>query len=629
MARLRGDAPFLIQPRTGATVTFAQLQRDSRALTGRLSGWGLLKGDRVALLLENGPCVAELLIGTLYAGLVPVPLSIHAGHRRIVSTLKHSGSRALFMAPGQQARLESDLASDGPVRLVRVDPDHRLDWGDHHVPTADLVELDGDDDAFLVYTSGTTGQPKAVLLTQRAIVAAAANVVEPFGLSAADRALCVLPLSQRSAQNATLLASLLSGGAVVLPRRFEVTAFWELVSRHRCTWFGLVPALISQLLSRPAAPEAAAARAHVRFARSSSAPLAPALLHEFETRFDLPLLEGMGQTEAGSTIFSNRLPPSPRKAGSVGTSSGFEVKVVDDGGRALPPGSTGEILVRGPSVMKEYYRDPAATAEVLTPDGWLRTGDLGHQDEDGYIFLTGRAREVINRGGVKVAPREIDDVLLRHPAVLDAAAAGVPDAYLGHDVVAWVVLRPGTTCAAGDLLTLCDRALGQLRSPTRIHFVEALPRGPSGKVRRGELTEETARSGPWPGGGPRARPHRPVNRHVPPRTPIERVLCEAWGAVLAREPIGIHDEFFELGGDSLQAMRILTRLSGSLPVSLSFDAFFAHPTVAEQAQLLDDALLDRVGDETALRLLEELERLPDSDVAGRLPGTGRPGPSAG
>ena len=142
MARLRGDAPFLIQPRTGATVTFAQLQRDSRALTGRLSGWGLLKGDRVALLLENGPCVAELLIGTLYAGLVPVPLSIHAGHRRIVSTLEHSGSRALFMAPGQQARLESDLASDGPVRLVRVDPDHRLDRGDDHVPTADLVELE-------------------------------------------------------------------------------------------------------------------------------------------------------------------------------------------------------------------------------------------------------------------------------------------------------------------------------------------------------------------------------------------------------------------------------------------------------------------------------------------------------
>jgi hypothetical protein len=212
--------------------------------------------------------------------------------------------------------------------------------------------------------------------------------------------------------------------------------------------------------------------------------------------------------------------------------------------------------------------------------------------------------------------------------VLEAAAAGVPDAYLGHDVVAWVVLRPGTACAAGDLLTLCERELGQLRSPTRIHFVEALPRGPSGKVRRGELTEESAPSSPGPRGGPPARPHRSAGQHLPPRTPIERVLCEAWGAVLARGPIGIHDEFFELGGDSLQAMRILTQLAGRLPVSLSFDAFFAHPTVAEQARLLGEALLDRVGDETALHLLQELERLPAADGAGRLSGPGRPGPSA-
>ena len=203
------------------------------------------------------------------------------------------------------------------------------------------MELDPDDDALLAYTSGTTGQPKGVLLTHRAVVASAANVVGTYGLSAADRALCVLPLSQRSAQNTTLLATLFSGGSVVLPRRFEVTAFWELVRRHRCTWFGLVPAMISQLLNHPEVPAAPEALAHVRFARSSSAPLAPATHEEFEARFKLPLVEGMGQTEAGSTIFSNRPPPARRKAGSVGTVFGFEVKVVDDAGRALPPAARG------------------------------------------------------------------------------------------------------------------------------------------------------------------------------------------------------------------------------------------------------------------------------------------------
>ena len=268
--------------------------------------------------------------------------------------------------------------------------------------------------------------------------------------------------------------------------------------------------------------------------------------------------------------------------------------------------------------MKGYYNDPVATAEVLTPDGWLRTGDLGHQDEEGYVFLAGRVGEVINRGGVKIAPREIDEVLLRHPAVLEAAAAGVADAYLGHDVMAWVVLRPGATCSPGELLNLCERELGQLRCPTRIHVIEALPRGPSGKVRRGQLTDEAGRRSPRPEGAPKARPPRRVRGHVPPRTPIERVLCEAWGAVLDRGPIGVHDEFFELGGDSLHAIRILARLSGSLPVSLSFDAFFAHPTVVEQAQLVDDALLREVGTEAALHLLQEVERLSEEEVAGRL-----------
>jgi acyl-CoA synthetase (AMP-forming)/AMP-acid ligase II/aryl carrier-like protein len=616
MAALRGEAPFLILPPTGSRVTFAQLQRDSRELAARLAGLGLVKGDRVMLLLENGPHIAELLIGAMYAGLVPVPISTRVGRARVASTLAHSRAGAVFVAPDDEVLLGNELLSGRSVRLVRTDAIRGPDWRDFPVPTADPVELDAEDDALLAYTSGTTGEPKGVLLTHRAVVAAAANVVGMYGLSAADRALCVLPLSQRSAQNTTLLATLLSGGSVVLPRGFEVTGFWELVRRHRCTWLGLVPAMISQLLSHAERSVAPETLSHVRFARSSSAPLASAVHREFEARFNLPLVEAMGQTEAGSAIFSNQPPPARSKTGSVGTVFGFDVKVVDDAGRALPPGRTGEILVRGESVMKGYYNDAVATAEVLTPDGWLRTGDVGYRDEEGYVFLAGRVGEIINRGGVKIAPREIDEVLLRHPAVLDAAAAGVSDAYLGHDVMAWVVLRPGATCSSSELLALCERELGQYRCPTSIHFIEALPRGPSGKVQRSRLVEEQGRQRPRLE-APHARPPQTVLGHVPPRTPIERILCEAWGAVLDREPIGVHDEFLELGGDSLRAIRILARLAGSLPVRLSFGAFLAHPTVAEQAQLVDDALLHELGDKAALFLLQEMERLREEEVAGR------------
>ncbi len=614
IAALRGDAPFLIAPGTGEVVTFARLRDDSQALASRLASRGLVKGDRVAFLLDNGLFTAELLLGTLYAGLVAVPLDTGAGRARLDYAVKHSKARALFVTPDHEHLLDGEPARERRGMVVLAHPDRGPDWSDPLVPDGALPDVDEDHDALLAYTSGTTGQPKGVLLTHSSIIAAGANVVGAYGLSAEDRSLCVLPLSHRNAQNTTVMATLLSGGSVVLPGRFDVTSFWELVVRHRCTWFALVPTIISQLLSRTE-PPAAGALAHVRFARSSAAPLPPATHQEFEARFRVPLVEGMGATEAGSAIFFTPLPPALRKVGSPGPAFGFDVKVVDMNGRSLPVGLTGEIAVRGPSVMKEYYEDPAATAEVLAPDGWLRTGDLGYLDEDGYVFVVGRARELINKAGVMIAPREIDEVLLQHPAVLEAATVGVPDAYLGQDIVAYVVLRPGATCRAGELLAFCNRELGYFTCPTSIRLVEGLPRGPAGKVQRHQLVEEASRRSQLPAGAPRSHPHRGPSGYVAPRTPVEQVMCEAWGAVLEREPIGVHDEFFALGGDSLQAMRILARLSVTLPASLSFGTFIEHPTIAEQAHLVDFELLRGVGDEAALRLLQVVERLSDGEAA--------------
>ncbi len=220
----------------------------------------------------------------------------------------------------------------------------------------------------------------------------------------------------------------------------------------------------------------------VRFMRSSSAPLAPSLHRAFEEKFKLLLIEAMGSTECCGNIFSNPLPPGKDKIGTPGLPFGFEAKVVGPEGTEVARGEPGEIVLRGPSVMNGYYKGPQETAAVLGPDGWLRTGDLACIDEDGYFFVVGRAKELIIKGGMNIAPRQIDEALEAHPGVLEAAAVGVPDHYFGEDVVAFAVARPGACLTEQDLLDCCESRLGRFKTPSRIHIVSELPKGPSGKV---------------------------------------------------------------------------------------------------------------------------------------------------
>ncbi len=619
MAALRGDAPFLIAPGTGRVVTFAQLREHSREFAGRLADRGVAPGERVAFLLESGVFTVQAVLGTLYAGRVPVPLNADAAPSEIARTVGHSDARLVFVAPqGVEAR-DGEFAWDRPIQVVHADPDAGVDRDGAPVPAAVLPPIQPDDDGLQIYTSGTTGRPKAVVISHRGLLAAGASTAEAHRLGAEDRALCALPLYHTNAQNFVLMPILVSGGSVVIPRHFDASAFWALVARHRCTWLPLVPAIIGQLLSRTERP--AEALGHVRFVRSSSAPLAPARHREFEARFGLPLIEGMGSSEGGAGYFATPPPPALRKIGSPGLPIGIEARVVNGTGRVLPAGQTGEIAVRGPSVMKGYYKDPAATAAVLGSDGWLRTGDLGYLDADGYVFVVGRAKEIINKAGEKIVPREIDELLAAHPAVVEAAAVGVPHPDLGEDVVAYVVLSPGLTVPEDDLSDLCERELGHFKAPTRIHVIERLPRGPSGKVDRLRLIEDAGRRSAAAAGARRSRP-RPPAGYLAPRTPVERIIAKSWSAMLGRERIGVHDDFLELGGGSLLAVRILARLDRLLPVSLSLGSFLDHPTIAEQAALIDRELLS--GDE-ATRLLAEVEALPDEEVTRRLSdGSGEP-----
>jgi long-chain acyl-CoA synthetase len=281
-----------------------------------------------------------------------------------------------------------------------------------------------------------------------------------------------------------------SGGSIVMPHRFSVTQWWSLVERYGPTWLNVVPTIIAYLLNGPElTPAQTLACRSIRFARSASAPLPPDHHRAFEARFGISVLEGMGLTECASVAFANPLDRALRKIGSPGRPLGLEARVVAPDGAECAPFDRGEIELRGDNVMLRYHNDPEATARALRPEGWLRTGDLGYRDADGFYFITGRLKELIIKGGENIAPREIDEALLQHPAVLEAAAVGIPDRNYGQEILACVVLKPGSACTEAELREHCLATLGRYKTPKEFRFLSELPKGPSGKVQRLKLAE--------------------------------------------------------------------------------------------------------------------------------------------
>jgi sulfoacetate-CoA ligase len=345
----------------------------------------------------------------------------------------------------------------------------------------------------LMYTSGTTGVPKGALLSHANMLSAGRAVAQSLALTPADRVLSSLPLYHINGQCIATVAPLASGGSIVMPHRFSVSQWWPLVERYRPTWLNVVPTIIAYLLNGPElTPGQADACRGVRFGRSASAPLPPEQHRAFEQRFGISVIEAMGLTECASVAFTNPLEHPLRKYGSPGKPLGVEARVVDPSGNVLDAGKRGEIELRGPNVMLGYYNAREATASALRDGGWLATGDLGYRDADGYYFITGRLKELIIKGGENIAPREIDEALLAHPAVLEAAAVGVPDPAYGQEILACVVVKPGAQCSEEELRAHCLRTLGRYKTPRYLRLVAQLPKGPSGKVQRLKLVEELA-----------------------------------------------------------------------------------------------------------------------------------------
>ena len=492
-ARRNPQAVFLIAPEIDAQLTYAELLSRAHQFGAHFAALGIRRGGKVAFLLDNGYWTTLVLLGTMANARVVVPLNAIAGDKQLAYVLEHSDAELLFVAPHYEKQLAPHLQNfPRPLQVIVVDEQTGPRLSGDAAPLRDADTPEANDPAMLLYTSGTTGVPKGALLSHRAIISGGRNVAGGHALAAADRALCVLPVYHINGAIVTVAAPLVSGGSVVMPRRFSAREYWSLIAEYHCTWSSIVPTIVKYLLDRAGEgtfkfgddPRLCA----FRFARSATSALPAAMLKQWEITFNVPIIETLGLTETAGTVMTNPMPPAIRKASSVGRPFGCEAHIIDEHGNPVADHVSGEIVYRGDNLLDHYYKNPQAT-EAAFLHGWFRSGDIGFRDTEGYYFVTGRAKELIIRGGENIAPREIDDVLYQHDAVLEAAAVGVEDADYGQEVVACVVLREGHTCNEKELQAFCADLVGVYKAPKRVYFMDCLPKGPSGKIQRLKLPE--------------------------------------------------------------------------------------------------------------------------------------------
>lgn len=473
----------------GPSVTYAELQEQVNDLSATLRQLGLGKGDRIAMALPNGLEVIALFLAASTVG-TAAPLNPAYTRDEFKFYLEDTDARALIVprSGADEARaaasegvviIESDVDVDGQVHLSSKDA------------TAPRDNRNPEDDiALILHTSGTTSRPKRVPLSHLNLLTSARNVAATYQLTADDVSLCVMPLFHVHGLVASTLATFGSGGTVAVPAKFNPLSFWSSVRENHATWYSAVPTIHQVLLSRAKGTRPDGAQ-QLRFIRSCSAALSPQMMADMETVFGVPVLEAYGMTEAAHQMASNPLPPDSRKGGSVGRGTDVAIAILDKEGNELPCRATGEVSIKGPNVFAGYEGNPEANAESFS-NGWFRTGDQGHLDSEGYLTLTGRIKELINRGGEKISPREIDEVLAAHPAVAEAVCFGVPDRVYGEGVAAAVVLKD--EASEKDLIAHCRSSLSDFKCPTKIYIMDSIPRTATGKIQRRNVAAAITKS---------------------------------------------------------------------------------------------------------------------------------------
>ncbi|MEH2180495.1 acyl--CoA ligase [Nostoc sp.] len=476
--------PALVTP-DGRSLTYKQLRENVIGLVSQLNSFGLKRGERIAIAMTNGSPMAITFLAAALCG-TAAPLNPKYKQEEFAFYYQDTQAKALItLSEGPEAAIAS-VTPDMMLINAKVNTDGTLSFelikdklSPYSLLKAPLPQ--SEDMAMILHTSGTTSRPKRVPIRHRNLIASASNLISAYSLTAADTTLCLMPLFHVHGLVGCLLATLASGGTLVCPNGFNALEFWKLVDTYKPTWYSAAPTMHQTILARASRnPEIVKAN-RFRFIRSSSASLPPIIIEQLEATLNAPVVESYSMTEASHLMTTNPLPPKVRKPGTVGYGFGVEVGIMDSEGNLLSKGSLGEVVVKAPNVIDGYENNPEANATAFV-NGWFRTGDQGTVDADDYLRLTGRIKELINRGGEKISPLEVDDVLLRHPAVTEALAFAVPHKSLGEDIHAAVVLK--TEAGEKELLAHCATMLADFKVPKQIHILDQLPRGATGKLQR-------------------------------------------------------------------------------------------------------------------------------------------------
>ena len=470
----------IVIPEFQIHISYDSLREQVLAMANALASAGIRRGDAVAIALPNGlPAIVSFLAASI-AG-TAAPLNPAYPYEEFLFFLGDTDARAL-LCPPVGAEYARNAALD---RKIPIFPVEMTEGGKVRLAGAatgaTAVEPKPDDIALVLHTSGSTGRPKRVPLRHFNIAVSSANIANSYALSEEDVSLCIMPLFHVHGLIGSTMATLLSGGTLVVPAKFNALSFWRTVREHRVTWYSGVPTMHQLLLARTQQKPVDAAS--LRFIRSCSAPLSPHLIHKIEELFGVPFVEAYGMTEAAHQMTSNPLPPRHRKAGSVGVGVGLRIAIMDKEGNQLGTNQRGEVAIQGANVFRGYENNPEANARAFA-NGWFRTGDEGYLDEDCYLHLTGRMKDIIIRGGENIAPHEVDEVLLRHPAVAAAVTFGCAHPILGEEVAAAVVLNESGAATEAALIKHCREFLADYKCPAKIHLVESIPTTSTGKIRR-------------------------------------------------------------------------------------------------------------------------------------------------
>ncbi len=615
VAALDPDRPSLgtIQ---GDWLTRAAVNTAWRSIATALTGRGIRHGDAVAVVLPNGIAMALAFLGSSAAG-VCAPLNPNLAPQEFDFYLDDLGARAaivlagtdhpvraiaqqrgvtlleLVCAPESPAEPESQPAPDRGDANKSSEPEPKLARDTFQItgsrlPFAPTPPKFASNIGLVLHTSGTTARPKIVPLTHENLAASARNIATTLELSNADRCGNIMPLFHIHGIMAALAAPLTAGSSVVCSPGFGAPEVLRWFEQQRVTYTTAVPTMLQSIVAQARLHPEHVPQPALRFVRSSSAALPPTVMRELQSLLHTKVVEAYGMTEAAHQMCSNPLVAGAQVEGSVGLAAGPQVAIMDAGGALLPADTIGEIVIRGDNVMTGYASDDPAINEWAFTDGWFRTGDQGTIDAGGYVRLTARLKEIINRGGEKIAPREVDEVLLQHPGVAQALCFAVPDSRLGEQIAAIVVLATATNPATGvptegDLREFVAERLAAFKVPRRVVIATQIPTGPTGKLQRIGLAERLGLHD-LEMSACELDPTAPGNA-------VEELVHGWWSELLGIETISIHSHFLDVGGDSLLAAKLLGRVTSELGIAISMITFFDAATIAAQSALIAVDLL--------------------------------------